>query len=172
MPTTIPEIDPFDSAEERFMREEEKLLRRLKECREMLARIREGKKRLNNTGGSDLPPIKPGEYASMRPVDALAVYLRTRRGSRIPLSHAVKDLIVGGVYPGQPRGKKNDPAALVTHSLKIALPNRRDTFGWEPEETNSKGHVVIPRKVSDDHIRVWLEETAVEIPRRRKRNSK
>jgi hypothetical protein len=141
MPTTT-QPNAFDASEEYFLRQLEDLRRQQKECEDMIKRLREAKKRIMG-GVAEIPPVKPGEYVSMRPVDALEHYLKARRGLRIPLNRAVSDLVAGGVDAGQPRGKKNDPAALVTHTLKISLPNRKDTFGWSPEHINPKGRHVI-----------------------------
>jgi hypothetical protein len=78
--------------------------------------------------------------------------------------------VEGGVDPGAPRGKKTDADALVRHTLKITLPNRRKIFGYSPDGINPKtGAHVIPKGTKDEDILVWLADSADE-PRRRKRS--
>jgi len=100
----------------------------------------------------------------MRSFDALELYLRNRRSSEIPLSQAVADLVAGGVDPGQPRGRQTDPAALISHTLKIALPNRRRTFDWEP-------HGLL-KGIKDEEITVWLADSAYVLKRRKRVSQK
>lgn len=119
------------------------------------------------TGERQIPPVRPDEYKGQRAVSALESYLRARRGMKIPLRKAAADLIAGGADPGQPRGRSSDLIQRLMHNLKIALPNRSETFTWEPVVATKKNLPGVP-KGKDIEILVWLSETA-DIPRRRKR---
>ena len=112
------------------------------------------------SGDRGVPPVRPQEYAGMRAVDALESYFKGRRGLKISLARAVEDLIAGGVDPGKPRGRKTDPAGLVAHTIKITLPNRRETFNWTPDG--------LLKGVRSEEITIWLAESA-DQPKRRKR---
>jgi hypothetical protein len=106
----------------------------------------------------EFPHVTPGEYVGQRVVTALESYLRARRGLRIPLTRIVQDLMTGGVDPGSPRGRNNDPARLIAQTVKIALPNKRKTFQWEPDG--------LLKKVPEEKIVLWLAPTADELRRR------
>jgi hypothetical protein len=159
---------PINLAKEKLLKGLADLDRQRKSIMDVLSYM-EAMERRTGYNLEDAPPIRKDEFRGARAVQALESYLRTRRGFRIPLSRIVKDLVEGGVDPGQPRGKKNDPAGLVAHTLKIAVPNRRDVFGYEPSAVNEKtGAHVIPKGIRDEDILVWLADTA-DQPRRRKR---
>lgn len=153
----------------------EELLKGLREAeqqaktiKEILANMEAAEKR-SGQNLEMLPPVRKDEYRGMRAADALEIYLRSRRGYKIPLTRAVADLVDGGTNPGQPRGKKTDPIALVLHTLKIAVPNRRNVFRYTPEGTAEKtGAFIIPKGVRDEEIIIWLSEEADE-PQKRKR---
>lgn len=155
-------------AKEHLLTERRELQERLKAIDEILANIEAVERR--SAHNLDLPVVRSDEFRGKRAVDALDAYLRARRGFKIPLSRAVADIVAGGVDPGQPRGNKSDPAALVSHTLKIALPNRRTTFSYEPDGVSKKtGAHVIPKGSKDEDIIVWLADTA-DQPKRRKRS--
>lgn len=153
----------------------EELLKGLREAeqqvktfKEILSRLDEVEQR-SNFNLSHLPPVRQNEYRGMRAMDALESYLRARRGFKVPLKRAVEDLLEGGVDPGRSRGKQTEPSALISHTLKIGIPNRRSTVAYQPDSVSAKtGAHVIPRGVPDDQIILWLAETADE-PRRRTR---
>lgn len=159
---------PFvDLAEEKLLEGKRQLEKELAYIEEVLTDIRRRKQK-KSSGIDALPDVKEGEFMGKRPVDALEWYLKARRGIRIPLSKAVADLLIGGAHPGNPRGRQSDPAALIAHTLKIGIPNRRKLFDFTPKGTSSKGRAVIPRRTPDGDILVWLAETA-DDPIRRKR---
>lgn len=153
------ETDALDESEKRIMRDVESLEAQAKRLRQIVDNIRAAK-RMRGLG-AEIPGVKRDEYKGMRATDALEVYLRSRRDMRISLAQAVADLITGGVDPGQPRGRQNDPTALLAHTLKIALQNRAATFQWEPAG--------LLKGIPDDKIMLSLAETA-DQPRRRKRD--
>jgi hypothetical protein len=158
----------FNHVKEEILTELAEIERGRQDLMELLANI-EAKERRKGYNLDNAPPVRKDEFRGVRAVQALESYLRIRRGFRVPLSRIVKDLVEGGVDPGQPRGSKNDPAGLVAHTLKIAVPNRRDVFGYEPAAVNEKtGAHVIPKGIRDEDILVWLADTA-DQPRRRKR---
>lgn len=107
----------------------------------------------------DLPAVIPGQYIRQRAVDALENYLRSRKGLRIPLDRAVQDLIAGGANAGEPGGRNSDPAKRMRHNLKIAVPNRTETFGWEPVVKTRKGLPGMPK--GNVSVTVWLADEPV-----------
>lgn len=123
----------------------------------------------DGSGEKPIPPVRPNEYAGMRAARALENYLRARREFRIPLSKAIADLLMGGVESGKPRGKKTDPASLISHALKIMLPNRTETFAWDPVTPTRKGLPGVPK--GNHEILVWLSPKADE-PRLKKQRRK
>lgn len=115
-----------------------------------------------------LPPVLPGDYPGMTRKDALEYYMRQRKGNRIPLSKIVADLLAGGVDPGEPRKAGETPAATLAHNIKIGLsqPGSR-LYGREPEGKLTR--------IDSRDIKVWLDETAAEVPpapRRRRSKTK
>ena len=118
--------------------------------------------------GRKIPPVKSRDYQGNRAVDALENYLKARRDLRIPLSKAVRDLLAGGVDPGKPRGRINDPEALVSRTIKISLPNKSTIFEWTPQGLSKKGKTIVKKGANDDDIFVWLADEA-DVPKRRKR---
>jgi hypothetical protein len=129
----------------------------------------EAVERRSKPGLDHLPPVRSDEYKGMRAMDALEAYLRVRRGFKIPLPIAAADLVEGGCDPGAPRGKKSDPIALVSHTLKIGVPNRPKLLEYAPDAIAPKtGAHVIPKGTRDEDITVWLAASADE-PKRRKR---
>ena len=113
----------------------------------------------------NLPSVIPGQYVGQRAIDALENYLRARPRLRIPLDKAVQELIAGRANTGQP-GRNSDPAKRMTHNLKIAVPNRTETFGWEPVVETRKGLPGMPK--GNASVTVWLAEEAG-VAKRRKR---
>lgn len=107
---------------------------------------------------------KPDEFKGLRAVEALRNYLARNGQQRVPFPRAVSDLVAGGTHPGKPRGRQADPARLIAHTLKIALPNKRNIFGWEPDDGTLKG-------IDENKIVVWLAVTASE-PKDRNRPKK
>lgn len=156
MPSTKP--DGLAIAEDSLLAEQERLTKELKAIQTLISNVRAV--RISGAGEKPYPPVREHEYQGMRAVDALESYLRGRRGMKIPLSRIAQDLVKGGVNPGEPRGKKNDPTLLVDHTLRISLPNKRRLFSWEPDES-LKG-------IDSDKITIWLATTA-DQPKRRKR---
>lgn len=106
------------------------------------------------------PSVIPGQYAGQRAIDALENYLRARKGLRVPLDRCVQDLIAGGAGTDKTAGRSSDPARRMTHNLKIAVPNRPETFCWEPVVASRKGLPAMPRrpgrKGPDVSVTVWL----------------
>jgi len=142
--------------------------RQRKELLELKASV-EAMERRAGYSLEQLPLVRPNEYKGMRAVDALESYLRVRRGFKIPLARAVADLVEGGVDPGQPRGKKTDPVGLVSHTLKISIPNRPTIFSYAPEAVAEKsGARILPKGIKDEDVTVWLSESA-DQPKRRTR---
>ena len=91
----------------------------------------------------------------MKATFALQKYLQARKGMRISLSRAAKDLIAGGLDPGQPRGRKTDPVGLVEQKLRIGLPYLSRIFTWEPMGQTKEGLPGVPKRVD---ATVWLKE--------------
>lgn len=147
-PSSQTKTSALDDAEERILRDIESLKTQQAALEQIIDNIRAAKA-LRGMGPA-IARVKPDEYKGMRAVDALAVYLLSRKGTKIPLARIVEDLVVGGVDPGQPRGRKSDPAALIAHTLKISLPNRRHEFKWSPDG--------LLKGVPDSQILVWLAE--------------
>lgn len=145
-----------------LLNEREKLLREFQPKLQKLDQLIAAYRGASHVVTDGIPPAKPGEFKGQRPIDALESYVRARREfKKIPFKTAVADLTVGGAYHGKPRGKKTDPTRLISHNLKIALGNRRDTFGYEPLVDSLRG-------VDDDKIFLWLAPTAHDPkPRRR-----
>lgn len=164
-----PAKSPYvDLAEDQLLEGKRLLLKQLAYIDDLLTIIQK-KKQQQNSGLDSLPDVKDGEFKGARPVHALEIYLRARRGFRIPLSKVVADMVVGGVHPGNPRGKQNDPAALIAHTLKIGIPNRKHLFDFTPKTPGKTGKFdVIPRRTPDAEIMVWLADTA-DHPKDRKR---
>lgn len=113
--------DAMDEAEGKVLATIERLERQLAQAKIILANMRTFREQLADEVPG-VPHVRPGQYQGMRPVDALESYLRIRKGNQVPLPKIVADLVVGGVNPGAPRGRKNDPAGLIEHTLKISLP--------------------------------------------------
>lgn len=167
-PSQSPVKTPFvDLAEEKLLEGKRQLEKELAYIDEVLNDLRKRRKN-KNSGLDSLPDVREGEFMGKRPVDALEWYLKARRGVRLPLSKVVADLVIGGAHPGNPRGSQTDPAALIAHTLKIGIPNRKRLFDFTPKATSKKGLPVIPRKTPDSEIIVWLAETA-DQPTSRKR---
>jgi hypothetical protein len=158
-------------AKEELLKGKRELEQELKTLNEHLVNMEAVERRSGHGQSLDaLPVVKKDEFRGMRAVDALENYLRARRGFKIPLPRIVADLVEGGVDPGHARGKKSDPAALVSHTLKIGIPNRK-AFGYHPDSISEKtGAHVIPKGVKDEEITVWLGDAA-DQPKRRKRTS-
>jgi len=120
----------------------------------------------------EFPCVAPKEYLGRRPMEALESYLRTCTASKVPLKQAITALLYGGVDPGQARGRQKNPAALLSHTLRIGIPNKTWIFQWEPEGLSPKsGKKIVQRRAKDEDIFVWLAPTANE-PRPRKRYAK
>ena len=161
---------PLDRAEAELDATVRSLENQLQQARQILARIRSAK---TGTPENETQVVISGQYAGQRAIDALENYLRARKGQRIPLDRCVQDLIAGGANTGEPRGRSSDPVRRMTHNLKIAIPNRSETFGWEPMAYSRKGLPAIPRrgpgrKGKDVSVTVWLSEET-EVGKRKKR---
>ena len=130
---------PFNDALASLEALKRKLENQLKDVNQIIANIVKVQSGVDGSSLPDLPAVIPGQYVGQRAVDALENYLRGRKGLRIPLDRAVQDLIAGGADTGQPGGRSADPAERMTHNLKIAIPNRTETFGWEPVVTTQQG---------------------------------
>jgi hypothetical protein len=119
---------------------------------------------------SDVRPVKQRKYEGWDPTRALEVHLKARRrGLKIPLSEAISILLKNGVDPGKPRGRITDPYALVSRTLKIAFPNKPDTFDWTPKGISKKtGKTIVKKGTPDDQVLVGLAAEA-DIPKRRVR---
>jgi hypothetical protein len=120
---------------------------------------------------SKIPHVKQREYEGMRGIDALERYLKDRRGMRIRLSKAVKDLIEGGADPGQPRRGITDPEELVAHALKIGLSGNARVFDWSPQGLSKEKRTIVKKGVPDDQVFVWLAEEG-DITKRRVRGKR
>jgi hypothetical protein len=143
-----------------FLAQKERLLADLREIDRHLAELEHSEA---NADQPLIPSAKPGDFTGQRAVDALGAYLRARREhGKIPFKQAVEDLIAGGAYPGMPRGKQNEPRRLIAHTLKIALPNKKRIFGYQPDG--------LLKGVKEEEIFVWLAREADEF-KPRKRNA-
>jgi len=150
--------DRLSLAEDQLVNEMSDLEGRLKTLKGILENLRAARK--TAAGGQDIRPVSPEEYRGLRIVDALETYLRARRGIKIPLPRIIEGLVVGGVDPGKPRRNRTDPAALISQTIKISLPNNDRIFAWEP-----KG---LLKGVDESTIFVWLAPSADEVKRRKK----
>lgn len=115
--------------------------------------------------------VKPDRYRGERAIDAAIAYLKENpRRVHIPLSQIVDALVQGGADHGKPRRPNDTPAALISHTLKIGIPNRHpETLDWEPKEINRKtGKLIVRKRVPNSKIMVWLTDMADEPKRRRR----
>lgn len=168
VPSIYPVVQSVNLAKEELLKGKRELQRQLQTIEELLSNM-EAVERRSGYNLDHLPQVRKDEFKGKRTMDALDAYLRARRGFKIPFPRIVADLLEGGVDGGRPRGKKSDPAALVSHTLKIGIPNRRATFGYSPEAVSEKsGAHIIPKGTRDEEITVWLADTA-DQPKRRQR---
>ncbi len=110
----------------------------------------------------ELPPVIPGQYQGLRPIDALENYLRARRGVRIRLARAVEDLLAGGADSGPKKARSPIAAKRMMQDLKIAIPNKAKVFAWEPMAKTRTGRPGTPR--GDVSITIWLAARASPQP--------
>jgi hypothetical protein len=159
----------ISSAKEELLKGLRKAEEEVRKYNELLATF-EAVERRSLPGLDQLPPVRSDEFKGMPAVRALEAYLRVRKGVKIPLPRAVADLVEGACDPGASRGNKVDPLALVTHTLKIGIPNRRDLFGYTPEGVSEEtgAHVILKGTKAED-ITVWLADEAEEPKSRRRR---
>lgn len=158
-----PEPDHLAIAEESLLAKEDSLKRQLAHIQGVIANLRSER----GVSSGELPEVKRDEFRGRRAADGLEVYLRTRKGSKIPLSTIVKDLVAGGVHPGAKRARISDPEALVMWNLKITLTSPTSRFKFEPQGTDPKtGKTIIPDGVRPEDILVWLSDKA-DVPKRR-----
>jgi hypothetical protein len=73
-----------------------------------------------------------GEYKGHKISLALTLYLRARRGQRIPIDRIVDDLFLAGVDPGKSRGNQT-PAQALRQNLKITASSNPKRVQWDPK---------------------------------------
>lgn len=156
--TFIPERDPLAKTLDDLMTERESLAQQIRTIDGIAENIRSAM--MARRGETGIRPVVPGEFKGLRVIEALEQYMRARQGARIPLSRIVEALMLGDVEPGKPRGKRTDPAALISTAIKISLWNNRRLFTWEPEGS-LEGR-------SESQILVSLAPTAHDVKRRKK----
>lgn len=79
------------------------------------------------------PVVSDEEIKGLEPGEALEVYMRNRKGVKIPFLQIVAEFMAAGVNPGKPRaGKGGQPRNLMIRNLKIAVSNRTDLYDHYP----------------------------------------
>jgi hypothetical protein len=145
--------DPFVSAVQELEKQRDLLVRQLKAVDQILENMKQAQQAADSL--PNVLPTRPEEFKGMKVANALAVYLRARRGQKIPLPIIIEGLLAGGISPGKPRGKRTQPEALIAQTIKIALPNNRHLFEWEPDQSL--------QGVPEDKIFIGLAPTADQI---------
>jgi hypothetical protein len=118
-------------------------------------------------GSPELSPVRANRYKGKRAIEAAIDYVRENRGVHIPLSQIIDALVQGGADPGKARRGHETPAQLISHTLKIGIPSR-DELDYEPKGKSPKDKPVIPKKVSNNQVFVWLSAKG-DVAKRRKR---
>ncbi len=134
-----------------YLQQASELQKKATELEEVIRRLRG----LSDGGSAelDIRHVIIGEFKGHKISLALTLYLRERRGQRIPIDRVVDDLLLAGVDPGKQRSNQT-PAQTMRHNLKITVANTPKKVQYDPELSV-----------------IWAADTIDEQPKRRVRKA-